>query len=125
MKKAIIMCAAGMSSSLMAKKTTEYFQANGHDIHVDATIAATGQKLITEQKYDLYLISPQAKMYFEKLKVLADKAERPMTVIPINAYNPLPKGIEALANLILEHIWDYDGKYKKETYKKRNRISKV
>lgn len=104
MKKAIIMCAAGMSSSLMAKKTTKWLQENGHDIEVEATIASTGQKLITEQKYALYLISPQAKMYFDKLKVLADKAERPMALIPITAYAPIPKGIEALSNLILENL---------------------
>lgn len=103
MKNAIIMCAAGMSSSLMAKKTTQYLKDKGYDIQVDATIAATGQKLIQDQKYDLYLISPQAKMYYEKLKVIADKADRPMTVIPMQAYAPIPMGIEKLANIILEY----------------------
>ena len=32
MAKALIICAAGMSSSLMAKKTTEFIPGNGQDI---------------------------------------------------------------------------------------------
>ena len=31
MKKVLIICAAGMSSSLMAKKTTEFLNGKGHD----------------------------------------------------------------------------------------------
>lgn len=103
MKNAVIMCAAGMSSSLMAKKTTQYLKANGHDIQIDATIAATGSNLISDKKYDLYMISPQAKMYFERLKKIADEVGRPITLIPFPAYAPIPSGIEKLANLVLEY----------------------
>lgn len=103
MKNAIIMCAAGMSSSLMAKKTTDFLKSKGYDIQIDATIAATGSKLIEDKKYDLYMISPQAKMYFDRLKIIADKVDRPIVKIPIQAYAPIPSGIEKLANLVLEY----------------------
>ncbi|MBA4601585.1 hypothetical protein [Thermoactinomyces mirandus] len=39
MKKVLIICAGGMSSSLMAKKTTDFLKAKGNDIVVDATSA--------------------------------------------------------------------------------------
>ncbi len=39
MKKALIICAAGMSSSMMAKKTTDYFKNKNIDIEVDAITA--------------------------------------------------------------------------------------
>ena len=37
MKKALIICAGGMSSSVIAKKTTENLQGKGEEIQVDAT----------------------------------------------------------------------------------------
>ena len=62
MAKALIICAAGMSSSLMAKKTTEYLQGQGQDITVEAIGATEGNKVIESAAFDLYLISPQTRM---------------------------------------------------------------
>ena len=76
MAKALIICAAGMSSSLMAKKTTEFFKSKGDDIEVDAISATEGGKAIAAAEFDLYLISPQTKMYykqFEEAAVLRDR----------------------------------------------------
>ena len=68
MAKALIICAAGMSSSLMAKKTTEFLKSKGHDIEVDAVSATEGGKAIATAEFDLYLISPQTKMYFKQFE---------------------------------------------------------
>lgn len=46
MKKALIICAGGMSSSLIAKKTTDHLQKQGKDIELDATSQSQGAKLI-------------------------------------------------------------------------------
>ena len=59
MAKALIICAAGMSSSLMAKKTTEFLKGKGQDIEVDAISATEGGKAIAASEFDLYLVSPQ------------------------------------------------------------------
>ena len=66
MAKALIICAAGMSSSLMAKKTTEFLK--GKDIVVDAISATEGGKAIAAADFDLYLVSPQTKMYFKQFE---------------------------------------------------------
>lgn len=104
MKKALIICAAGMSSSLMAKKTTSYLQEKGHDIEVDAVSANEGGKMIEKQSFDLYLVSPQTKMYFKKLKEGGDRVNKPVVNIPPQAYVPIPMGIEKLASVILQDI---------------------
>ena len=91
MAKALIICAAGMSSSLMAKKTTEFLKATGEDVEVDA-------------KFDLYLISPQTKMYYKQFEDAAAKVGKPIVQIPPQAYIPIPMGIEKMANLIKENI---------------------
>lgn len=104
MVKALIICAAGMSSSLMAKKTTEFLKGKGHDIEVDAVSATEGGKTIAAAEYDLYLISPQTKMYFKQFEEAGAKVGKPIVQIPPQAYIPIPMGIEKMANLILEKI---------------------
>lgn len=104
MKKALIICAAGMSSSLMAKKTTEFFKSKGQDIVLDAISANEGGKLIEKGEFDLYLVSPQTKMYFNKLKETGDRVGKPVVNIPPQAYIPIPMGIEKLANVILQEL---------------------
>ena len=68
MKKVLIICAGGMSSSVIAKKTTENLQAKGEEIQVDATSQSQGANVIAKDEYDLYLVSPQTKMYFDSLE---------------------------------------------------------
>lgn len=68
MKKALIICAGGMSSSVIAKKTTESLQGKGNEIQVDATSQSQGANTIAKDEYDLYLVSPQTKMYFDSLE---------------------------------------------------------
>lgn len=104
MSKALIICAAGMSSSLMAKKTTEFLKAKGEDVEVDAISATEGGKTIADAKFDLYLISPQTKMYYKQFEDAAAKVGKPIVQIPPQAYIPIPMGIEKMANLIKENI---------------------
>ena len=106
MAKALIICAAGMSSSLMAQKTTEFLKGKGKgkDIVVDAISATEGGKAIAAADFDLYLVSPQTKMYFKQFEEAGSKAGKPVVQIPPQAYIPIPMGIEKMANLILENI---------------------
>ena len=103
MAKALIICAAGMSSSLMAKKTTEFLKGKGQDIEVDAISATEGGKAIAAE-FDLYLVSPQTKMYFKQFEEAGAKVGKPVVQIPPQAYIPIPMGIEKMANLIVENI---------------------
>lgn len=104
MAKALIICAAGMSSSLMAKKTTEYLQGEGHDITIEAIGATEGNKVIESAAYDVYLISPQTRMYFKQFEETGKKADRPVVQIPPQAYVPIPTGIQALAKVVLDNL---------------------
>lgn len=104
MKKALIICAGGMSSSVIAKKTTEFFSSKGAAIELEATSASQGAAQIEKNDYDLYLVSPQTKMYFDNLKKSADKFNKPIVNIPPQAYVPIPMGIEKLAAVIQENI---------------------
>lgn len=75
-KKALIICAGGMSSSMIAKKTMTFLQEQGEDIEMDAVGVPEGQKRIEADKYDLYLVSPQTRMNFKQLADAAAKTKQ-------------------------------------------------
>ena len=104
MKKALIICAAGMSSSMMASKETELFKDKGEDIMVDAVSATEGDKMIKNSDFDLFLISPQTTMFLDKFVKLGKTVDKPVVSIPFQAYVPIPSGIQNLAGLIEENI---------------------
>lgn len=104
MKKALIICAAGMSSSMMASKTTDFFKQNGKEIMVDAVSATEGDKMIKDSDFDLFLISPQTTMFLEKFQKMGVEANKPVVSIPFQAYVPIPTGIEKLAEVIEENM---------------------
>ena len=104
MKKVLIICAGGMSSSLIAKKATAYLQEKGQDIEVNATSQSQGAMLINKNEYDLYLVSPQTRMYFDSLEKVAKKHDKPIINIPPQAYVPIPMGTEKLAKLVTENL---------------------
>lgn len=104
MVKVLIICAGGMSSSLIAKKTTELLKSKGHDIEVDATGCIEGPKRIADGSFDLYLVSPQTKMYYQKFSEAAERSNRKIAQIPPQAYVPIPMGIEKMAALVLEQL---------------------
>ena len=103
-KQALIICAGGMSSSMIAKKTMALLQKQGQDIEMDAVGVPEGQKRIEADKYDLYLVSPQTKMNFKQLADAAAKKSKPIVQIPPQAYIPIPMGIEKMAQLVKDNL---------------------
>ena len=71
---------------------------------MDAISATEGGKAISAAEFDLYLISPQTKMYYKQFEEAAAKVGKPIAQIPPQAYIPIPMGIEKMANLIKENI---------------------
>ena len=104
MVKALIVCAAGMSSSLIAKKTAALLNEQGFAIEMDAVSVPEGKKLIQDAAYDLFLVSPQTKMNYQQLADEGAKVGRPVVQIPPQAYIPIPMGIEKMAALVKESL---------------------
>jgi len=91
-----------MSSSLIAKKVTEHFAAEGKEIHVEAR--GVSKSPIEKGEHDLYLISPQVRMYYKPFSELAAQLGRKIAEIPPQAYVPIPMGTEKLAKLIEDNL---------------------
>lgn len=104
MKKALIICAAGMSSSMIAQKTTDALKAKGQDIFVEARNVQEGEARIKDQSYDLYLVSPQTKMYLKKFQELGASLGKNVVPIPPQAYVPIPMGINKMVDLVVKEM---------------------
>lgn len=108
MKKALIICAAGFSSSLMAAKATDWIkehkQNEDDDIVIDAIGVTQGYAQIEKSDFILFLVSPQTKMYLKKLQANGAKVGKKVIAIPPQAYVPIASGIESLAKLVLKEI---------------------
>jgi cellobiose PTS system EIIB component len=84
--KILLMCSAGMSTSLLEKKMKDYSDQNNLGVEVDAKASFEGMSSISE--YDVILLGPQVRY------LLAEAREKAGTV-PVDV---IPAPIYALAN---------------------------
>lgn len=90
MKKILLVCSAGMSTSILVKKMEEAAEIMNVDVHVEAKAMAEAQSVL--ENYDVILLGPQVKYIENNIKSMTEK---PVSVIPANVY-ALGKGKEAL-----------------------------
>ena len=100
MKKILIICAAGISSSLVAKKATEYFKSHQYAGTVHAASVIVGSRSIAHDNYDLFLVSPQTRQYYAELSQIALKHGKRIENLPAQAYVANQQGIEILCTMI-------------------------
>src|SRR5699024_712362 len=103
MKRILLACASGMSTSLLVSKMKEAAEAK----NVEAKIWAVAQdKAASElEKADVLLIGPQMRFMKKKLSKNAEEAGVPLDVIDPVAYGRIDG--EAVLNKALELIGEY------------------
>lgn len=104
MKKVILVCNAGLSSSLMAKEVSKQLQKDGYEISVEATTISNSENIFKSDEYSMILMSPQIRMYFDEYKKNADECGKSIAQTPFNAYAPTPMAIKNMENIIIENI---------------------
>ncbi|MCF0245990.1 MAG: PTS cellobiose transporter subunit IIB [Ileibacterium sp.] len=104
MTNVLIICAAGMSSSLFAKKAGIILNKKGFDVKIEARCMMEGEDLIRKNRYDLYLVSPQAKLYMDAFEKAAGNSGAKLVQIPANCYVPIPAGFEKLSDMIQPYL---------------------
>ena len=79
MKKILLLCAAGMSTSLMVKKMTEAAEKKG----IEVEIKAIGLEKFQENldTYDVFLLGPQVKYKKAELEKIAAPVGKKVEVI--------------------------------------------
>ncbi|MFB1049772.1 PTS sugar transporter subunit IIB [Paraliobacillus sp. JSM ZJ581] len=84
MKKILLACSAGMSTTLLVSRMKEEAEARGMDVEI---WAVTQDNAPSEMKRaDVLLIGPQMRFLTEKLSRIAEELEIPLDVIDPKAY---------------------------------------
>ncbi|WP_019616872.1 PTS sugar transporter subunit IIB [Psychromonas ossibalaenae] len=97
MKKILLLCAAGMSTSMVVKKMRESAQQKGLDVHIEAHGVETIQEYLSE--YDLFLLGPQIRFKKAELQKLADPQGKRVEVIDMMDYGMM-KGEKILQDAL-------------------------
>ncbi|MCZ0717591.1 PTS cellobiose transporter subunit IIB [Aerococcus kribbianus] len=109
MKRVVIICMGGMSSSYISSELNKYFDEKNLAIETVSVSLGKGKKLLNEGDFDIYLISPQAKYASEWLKEIAIKNHNDLFDIAPHLYVPIPQKIEELSHYIINLIKIKDG----------------
>lgn len=97
MVKVVLLCGAGMSTSLLVTKIREAAKTEGLEIDIDAYSVAQYQTVI--EGADVVLLGPQIRYELDKV---ASKAKCPVEVIDMRAYGMMngPEVIKQIKNAI-------------------------
>lgn len=87
MKNILLVCSAGMSTSLLVSKMQEAAKAQGVECHIEAVAEAEAKNKIDD--IDVLLLGPQVRFLLSKFQgLLADKGV-PVEVIDTVAYGTM------------------------------------
>ena len=78
MKKIMLVCSAGMSTSLLVKKMEDYVKKQGLALEIFAVSEAEMKK---HEDMDLVLLGPQVRYLLSKLQVIMESKGIPVAVI--------------------------------------------
>lgn len=85
MRKVLLVCAAGMSTSLLMNKMREYAASVNYDMEVDAQPVSTVDE--NGKDADVILLGPQIRFNLNKVKGLFP--DKPVEAIDIHAYGTM------------------------------------
>jgi len=84
MKKILLLCSAGMSTSMVVKKMRESAAKKGVEVHIEAQpVEAFHDNL---EEYDLFLLGPQIRFKKDELQKMADSVSKKVEVINMADY---------------------------------------
>lgn len=84
MKKILLLCSAGMSTSMIVKKMQEKAKADNIEAEIEATSVSRFEELV--DSYDIFLLGPQVKYLKNDLAQKAASKGKPLDVIDFKDY---------------------------------------
>jgi len=97
MKKILLLCSAGMSTSMVVKKMRESAEKGNLSVHIDAQGVETFPDYLSE--YDLFLLGPQIRFKKDELQKLATPVGKTVEVINMIDYG-MVKGDKILSDAL-------------------------
>ena len=120
MKKILIICSAGMSSSLITRKLNEKFNIENLNFIVESTYLSE-KNSIEDRCYDLILISPQIKRYRQTIIENIKFDNYICLDIPSDLYTLTDEAVNGLSELIMNNLCSNEQSYKKNIINKNQK----
>lgn len=89
MKKILLSCAGGFSTSLLVNKMKDKAAENGKDYKIWAVAAETVPDVIKQEHPDCILIGPQISYMKDSLEKIANAEDIPLSVIGMQDYGTM------------------------------------
>ena len=101
MKKILLLCAAGMSTSMVVKKMRQAAEEQ----HIDVLIEAKSVETITDNidEFDLFLLGPQIRFRHAELEKMASARGKTVDVIDMSDYGMM-RGDKILAKAMSHFV---------------------
>lgn len=87
MKNILLVCSAGMSTSLLVTKMQDAAKSQGLECHIEAVAEAEAQNKI--DSVDVLLLGPQVRFLLKKFQKMAEGKNLPIEVIDTVAYGTM------------------------------------
>lgn len=103
-RKVLVICGGGMSSSFIAKLLDK--QIKSRNLEIDCTFAGSYEslRLLKDKEFDLYLETPQIRLFHPRLEKAAHLSGARLVQIPPLDYSPVPKRLDNMVQLILDNL---------------------
>lgn len=86
MKKILLSCAGGFSTSLLVNKMKDVARQEGKEYKIKAIAADLIQEEIKKERSDCILLGPQIGYMLNSLKPITRKNKIPIAIIPMQDY---------------------------------------
>ena len=87
MTKILLLCSAGMSTSMVVKKMKEAAAKRNIDVEIEAVATARSYELL--DSYDVFLLGPQVKFQKAEFQAKAKEKNKPLDVIDFKDYGTM------------------------------------
>lgn len=84
MTKILLLCSAGMSTSIVVKKMKESAAKRNIEVEIEAVSTARFNELL--DSYDVFLLGPQVKFQLKDFQAKAKEKNKPLDVIDFKDY---------------------------------------
>lgn len=85
-KTIMLVCSAGMSTSMLVQRMKKAAAADGIDVDVFATAAADADNKLASEPVSVLMLGPQVRFMESQFTAKADEKKIPMAVIDMKAY---------------------------------------
>jgi len=87
MKKILLLCSGGMSTSMIVKKMKESAKNKNLEVEIDAVSTARFYELLDD--YDIFLLGPQVKFQKAEFQAKAKEKNKPLDVMDFKDYGTM------------------------------------